>query len=150
MKCLHPIYLKDNIVPCGKCYCCLLNKQNSWIFRLQQESRDHQSSLFVTLTYDDEHLSSIRHDGKLYHVVDKRDIELFIKRLRNHGRTKDTIGEEVKVRFFCASEYGDNGNRPHYHMILFGLNFSPENVLICLTRLGKMDLYRLNPLIWPA
>lgn len=83
MNCLHPIYLKvdrrdsnhihqnlnvvryrdvkpyviDYIpVPCNKCINCLKNKQNVMVARSMAESEKRGSFVFVTLTYDEEHL----------------------------------------------------------------------------------------------
>lgn len=47
-------------------------------------------------------------------VVCKRDIQLFIKRLRKLLWPK-------KLRYFICSEYGPTTGRPHYHGILFGI-----------------------------
>lgn len=44
----------------------------------------------------------------------KRDIQLFLKRLRKRFQPK-------KIRYFICSEYGPTTNRPHYHGIIFGL-----------------------------
>lgn len=67
------------------------------------EATQHKSSVFVTLTYDDEHLPR---DGS----VRPREMQLFLKRLRK---------ETAKLRFFGVGEYGENTLRPHYHFILF-------------------------------
>lgn len=60
--------------------------------------------LFVTLTYSDE---SLPLGG-----VCKRDIQLWLKRLRKHFKSN-------VLRYFIVSEYGDHTYRPHYHALLF-------------------------------
>lgn len=70
------------------------------------EARLHQSSFFCTLTYDQVHVPG---DGG----VRPRDVQLFLKRLR------EACAE--KIRFFAVGEYGDRTQRPHYHLVLFGL-----------------------------
>jgi hypothetical protein len=71
------------------------------------ESKLHEKNCFITLTYNEEH----RPRGLV-----KRDFQLFMKRLRKHYR-----GE--RIRFFHCGEYGDLLKRPHYHAILFGIDF---------------------------
>lgn len=72
------------------------------------EAQMHDDNVFLTLTYNDENLPK---DGSLC----LRDYQLFMKRLRKH------VGQ--KVRFFHCGEYGDEFDRPHYHAILFGVDF---------------------------
>jgi len=72
------------------------------------EKRLHKDSCFVTLTYDNEHLPPA---GTLV----KRDLQLFMKRLRN--------ARGSGVRFYACGEYGDVNGRPHYHALLFGVAF---------------------------
>lgn len=72
------------------------------------EASQHKANCFLTLTFNDEHLP-------LTNSVDKRDLQLFMKRLRKRLR--------VPVRFFACGEYGTKNYRPHYHMILFGYDF---------------------------
>jgi len=68
------------------------------------ETQLHESSYFVTLTYD-----------KAPRELDHADFQLFMKRLRKkHG----------PIRFYMCGEYGDTTNRPHYHACLFGLHLS--------------------------
>lgn len=67
----------------------------------------HESSWFVTLTYDQEHLPA---DVGLH----KREWQLFAKRLRKR---------KGPFRFFMCGEYGGLHKRPHFHAVLFGLDF---------------------------
>jgi len=73
----------------------------------------HAFNCFVTLTYSDEFLPA---DGSLR----KRDTQLFMKRLRKH--CNDHLGGH-KLRFLLCGEYGDSTHRPHYHALLFGMDF---------------------------
>lgn len=91
-------------VPCGKCVACLVNKRNDWSFRLEQEWKVSSSSKFITLTYDEKHLRTDR-------SLRKRDVQLFMKRLRKRNGTR--------IRYYAVGEYGGKSNRPHYHVLLF-------------------------------
>lgn len=46
------------------------------------------------------------------------DIVKYIRALRNHYG--------VKLRYYLVGEYGDKNGRPHYHIILFGLDFRDD------------------------
>lgn len=93
-------------VPCGSCISCRINYARFWAVRCYFESLEHDSNLFVTLTYNDEHLPG---DGK----ISVRDIQTFFKRFRKAIFPR-------KVRYFLCGEYGPKTKRPHYHFILFG------------------------------
>lgn len=101
-----PVPLK---IPCGKCIGCQKNKARQWAMRCMHELRMHKNSVFITLTYSDENLPK---GGSLC----KRDLQLFMKRLRTH--LDRTLG--LKVRFYACGEYGSSTKRPHYHVLLFG------------------------------
>lgn len=106
MQCYHKITLKNgNVVPCGKCPACRANERAEWIFRLKQEYKASTFAIFVTLTYDDDHVP------KGFNVC-KRDVQLFHKRLRKHFPSRD-------LRYYVVSEYGDHTFRPHYHGLYF-------------------------------
>lgn len=61
-------------------------------------------SSFVTLTYE-----------RTGPSLDFHDLALFLLRVRRHcGPT----------RYFGAGEYGEQGGRPHFHVLLFGRDFS--------------------------
>lgn len=105
-------------LPCGHCIGCRLKYSKVWADRCMAESRYHDSNLFLTLTYNDDHLP-VPHeleDGSLspVHPLVKRDVQLFIKRLRRKL-------PDQKIRYFLCGEYGSKSMRPHYHLILFGL-----------------------------
>lgn len=85
-----------------------------WTLRLLFEFMSHEESCFITLTYDNDNLPyNIYYQPQLC----KQDIQLFMKRLR-----KMFTGKEI--RFYCAGEYGEQTKRPHYHIILFGIDFN--------------------------
>lgn len=94
----------------------------------------HELSTFVTLTYAPDKLPS---GGTL--VPDH--LRLFMRNLR-HAST-------APVRFFACGEYGEELSRPHYHAILFGVDF-PDKVKLRETPRGDA-LYRsaLLERLWP-
>ncbi len=78
------------------------------------EQRDHQESAFVTLTYEPEHLPIVFHEES-----DKWIPTLVKSHPRNFIRSVRDLG--YPVRYFGSGEYGEKGQRPHYHLITFGL-----------------------------
>lgn len=110
MLCKKPF----NNFPCGRCTPCLTSKRKEWTHRLLLEGLQHEEKCFVTLTYNDK---SVPQGGTLV----KEDVQKFLKRLRtNTGK---------KIRYYAAGEYGGENQRPHYHLIIFGMrctNFHPE------------------------
>jgi hypothetical protein len=74
------------------------------------EAQCHDRNSFLTLTYDDAHLPRDR-------SVSVREVQLFKKRLR------DGLGP---FRDMTSGEYGDRTLRPHYHSLIFGLDFDDK------------------------
>lgn len=66
----------------------------------------------LNLTYDDDHLPE---HGQLW----KDDLQRFFKRLR----------KKFKFRYVASGEYGEKTRRPHFHIALFGVDFSDDRVL---------------------
>lgn len=91
--------------PCGKCLPCRIFKAREWQHRIMLETMTSSDSVFITLTYEREPLCK---------SVCPRHITLFLKRLRK--RLKG-----IKIRYFICGEYGEIGDRPHYHGILWGI-----------------------------
>lgn len=95
-------------LPCGKCLDCKWANAKSWALRCQLELNDHEHAAFATLTYEDAPPTLV-----------KRDLQLFLKRLRADATRRAAIGP---LRYFACGEYGEKNKRPHYHAILFGLS----------------------------
>ena len=120
MKCVHPIkvgydrfygyrglpsYIE---VPCGRCIACRINKAKEWTGRCLMEYDYWDDAVYLTLTYDNEHIPDDR-------SVHKSVLQKFFKRLR-----KDLDSRPIK--YFACGEYGGKFGRCHYHALIFGLN----------------------------
>lgn len=99
-------------IPCGQCVGCRLERSRQWAIRCLHEMAMHDDNCFITLTYRNEDLPE---DGSL----NVRHYQLFMKRLRSNHRDK-------RIRFFHCGEYGEENWRPHYHAILFGIDFEDK------------------------
>lgn len=116
-------------VPCGKCPPCKRRRVSDWAFRLEQEDKVSQSSLFVTLTYNTDHVPiskkgymtlvktvpHINKKGKETTLPHPKSPQAFIKRLRK-------LQKSTAIKYYLCGEYGTKTNRPHYHIILFNAN----------------------------
>lgn len=99
-------------LPCGQCIGCRLNHAEGWAVRMVHEAQNHAENSFITLTYNDDHLPN----GLQY-----QDVTKFIKRLR---KILSKTPYKGKIKYYRVGEYGDKLNRPHYHIVLFGFDFS--------------------------
>ena len=124
-------------LPCGQCVGCRLEYSRTWAIRCEHETTLHDQNCFITLTFNDEHL-----ERRLSESICKRDMQLFIKRLR------DRVGYG-RVRHYYCGEYGALHMRPHYHAILFNYDFE-DKYPWTINKAGDV-LYR-SPLLeqlWP-
>lgn len=121
MSCLFPIAMSRDAdgnvcsskhehtqfyVPCGQCGECRLSRARSWATRCVHESTMWKTSCFITLTYKD-----LPKDKSL----NPDDTRNFIRRFRESFRKP--------FKYFLVGEYGDHGDRPHYHALIFGHDF---------------------------
>lgn len=104
------------IIPCGQCIHCRLEKSRQWAMRCMHEASMHEENMFLTLTYNDEHLPKNL-------SLNKKEIPLFLKKYRTYLERKE---DGTKIRYFACGEYGDNTNRPHYHALIFGHDFKDK------------------------
>lgn len=120
-------------LPCGQCVGCRLERSRQWAIRCVFEAKTHSKNCFITLTYDEKNLPKNK-------SLNKKELQLVIKRIRKK------YGKGIK--FFACGEYGDNFNRPHYHICLFGMDFNDKT--LWNVRQG-VKLYRSEALekIWP-
>lgn len=109
-------------VPCGQCIGCKLERSRQWAVRAVHEAKLHTLNCYVTLTYTD-----APEGGTLV----KKHLQDFWKRLRKHY-------PGLRIRYLACGEYGENLGRPHYHAIIFGLDFPDKRVH---SRKGENTLY---------
>lgn len=109
-------------VGCGKCPDCLRNKQRELALRLQYDLKSKRcfDSLFITLTYDNNHLEYDVCDKKTGEVfslpsVNKETIQKYLKRVR---KMLGYDSSETSLYYYFTGEYGAH-KRPHYHAIIY-------------------------------
>lgn len=73
------------------------------------ESLLHGQNCFITLTYSDEHLSMT---SSGLPTLNPKDLQDWLKRFR-----KAIL--PLRVRYYAVGEYGDDSQRPHYHVAMF-------------------------------
>jgi len=113
----HPEFIPIKI-GCGKCIGCRIDRSREWAVRCVHELQMHQKSCFITLTYQDSELVYTEEgEPTLFH----EHWQLFMKKLRKK------YGSQIS--FFMCGEYGDQTHRPHYHALLFGVDFEDKLLL---------------------
>lgn len=171
-----PRYPNDFVqVPCGYCVECRKKRRLEWVTRMVHERDEHPCGVFVTLTYNDlflphkvfsvKHLNGhlflecrkkIRHVPEYYkhfynHSIDsflvptlvKSDYQKFIKRVR-----KRLTSQKRLIRYFGCGEYGSNTYRPHYHIIIYGMDIMDEKdreIIVKSWELGSVHLGTVTP-----
>lgn len=131
-------------LPCGQCTNCRLNRSREWAIRCMDEASLHKDNCFITLTFDDQNLS--KRDRPM--SLDKTELQKFFKRMRKHYvyQYYDTklkrflprfarrfllryaSKKVAKIRYYACGEYGEKYKRPHYHAILFGIDFPDKKL----------------------
>lgn len=107
MQCKNPyIAPGGKAYGCGQCLPCRVNKRREWTHRIMLEAAERSDNAFVTVTYDEQHLP----EGN---GLRPRDLSLFLKRFRR-------ALHPLKIRYFAVGEYGEQTQRPHYHLAVFG------------------------------
>lgn len=126
------------LVPCGKCLPCKSRRKSEMTFRMDCERRyghllqdgsvrRYKHCFFCTLTYADGFLPKFtpiildHRTGEVFDGVEVPDdhpgilnplhVSEFMKRLRRYY--------DLDCKVFWCGEYGDDGNRPHYHCIFY-------------------------------
>lgn len=136
--CFHPLTIRlsdgsPQVVRCGKCLDCLSHRQAGWISRLSQEFKASPDGVyFVTLTYNDESVPTVRLDGRDVPCISSPDIIKLNRDLRKRFQqgffNDDTLRlvgwsdkdtriplPECHYKYYITSEYGPETKRPHYH-----------------------------------
>lgn len=126
------------MLPCGKCPACRQRIKNEWTTRMTLETKSSITSWFCTLTYADEHVPRLGN----YSVVNKKDIQKFIKRLRKaeNKSYQKPLMQNQKLRYVCYAEYGSKTNRPHYHLIIWNATKHSMDRLTTIWGKGYADV----------
>lgn len=107
VKCANPYVTRGLAFGCGQCMACRVNRRRVWTHRIILEAKEYEFNTFATLTYSDDHVPAL---GSL----EPEHLKLFMYRLRFALKPQ-------KIRFYAVGEYGDDTERPHYHVAFFGL-----------------------------
>lgn len=103
---------------CGYCPECLAERAKRWTLRCLAEA-ENNFGMMITLTYDQyirDKKGNIIGETVADRNVDKTDCQKFIKRLRYYYPNNN-------IKYMITAEYGKTTGRPHYHAIIFGLQF---------------------------
>ena len=116
-KCTNMVRLKDNrhggfmFVPCGHCTNCVTNYRNNLARRLDLEREGSVSSLFFTLTYDNEHIPTFTPTYK--------DIDGSVSLILNKNHSLDVENQidlpkhlEPSLSELCPLQIGRNNYIP--------------------------------------
>lgn len=122
-------------LPCGKCLSCRLEYARTWAIRCVHEAQMHPENSFITLTYNDENLTSKRLVYSDFQLLIKRlrdqIFQNFLKKYGKHNwsilskQERKEIYEPYKISVFVTGEYGDKTKRPHWHALIF--NWRPSD-----------------------
>lgn len=142
-------------LPCGKCMGCRLERSRQWAVRIMHEAKMYENNTFLTLTFDDDNLAVMCPNGSL----DKSHMQKFIRdlrwniipevfRTRKNSRKRKVWIKENKIRYYLCGEYGEQTNRPHYHVCLFNYDFEDKEYF---KTVNGSDYYTSKFLkeIWP-
>lgn len=134
IMCLNPSVISTFwngtiIVPCNKCIECKLKATNEWSYRLMLEKNYHDTSCFITLTYNEDNIPA-------GNTLSKTDYRNFIKAFREYIRRS----ANKNIRYFGCGEYGSKYDRPHYHFIIFG--WKPEDLFYFFTDENGFKIYK--------
>lgn len=121
-------------LPCGQCIGCRLERSRQWAVRCMHEKSLYDDNVFLTLTYNNDHLPA---DGTLV----KRHLVLFMKRLRKL--------KGAGVRFYACGEYGETTRRPHYHLLLFNCDFEDKRFYKNAKRGERLYTSEICSRLWP-
>jgi len=95
---------------CRKCLPCRLNQAREKAIRAYHEYKIQDKGIFLTLTYDNDHLESP------YLIYEH--FQSFMKRLRSWIYYNES--HDLKIDRMVTGEYGDENKRPHWHALIFG------------------------------
>lgn len=120
-------------IPCGRCLNCQIDKRRQWEERAEYEYKQKLTGSFITLTYADENLIKCRkidNENNNQFSLCKEHLQKYIEEVR--AKVKEIWKPENNVlcnkefSYIACGEYGESNKelpRPHYHILMFGLDY---------------------------
>ncbi len=114
-------------VACGQCFGCRVDHCLMWSIRIIHEASmhlDQHGNSWVTLTYRSPSACNDRQYREGQYVpgdysLQPSHVSKFIRSLRRGN-------PDHRIRYFYCGEYGDDNQRPHYHLCIFNHSFNDQ------------------------
>ena len=143
-----PLY---KFAPCGMCLECRNMRREEYTQRLKHEIQTSgYIASFVSLTYRDDELPLLLPQGSAVvgkyfgsvppaygSTLSREDISKFCDKLQKRFHRK--FGKKP-LKYIAVGEYGDDGHRPHYHLIIVGLPCSERDMVYEAWNKGRIDI----------
>ncbi len=114
-------------VACGQCLGCRVDHRLMWSIRIIHEASMHLDNFgnsWATLTYRDAAACNDEQYRNGYYVPS--DYSLRPSHVSDFVRSLRRGNKDHKIRYFYCGEYGDENERPHYHVCLFNHSFDDQ------------------------
>ncbi len=114
-------------VACGQCLGCRVDHRLMWSIRIIHEASMHLDNFgnsWATLTYRDPSACTDE-QFKNRHFI-PADYSLVPSHVSDFIRALRRGNPDHKIRYFYCGEYGDENQRPHYHICLFNHAFNDQ------------------------
>ncbi len=111
-------------VACGQCLGCRVDHRLMWSIRIIHESSmylDQYGNSWATLTYRDADACTDQQFKNRHYVP--QDYSLRPSHVSGFIRSLRRANKNHKIRYFYCGEYGDENQRPHYHICIFNHSF---------------------------
>lgn len=137
--------------PCQCCIECRNMRREEYTQRLKHEiqTSGHIAS-FITLTYRDDELPVLKPYGSAVvgsyfgsvppacgSTLSRKDAKQFCDKLSKRFHRK--YGKR-SLKYVCVGEYGDDGHRPHLHLIVVGLPANERKMVYEAWNKGRIDI----------
>lgn len=119
-------------LPCGSCIGCRTAQARGWALRCQLELESHNRAAWANLSYSPEELTRLQSPLAPKGTLSRHDLSKFLRSVRKRLAPwrKRKMGATRSVRFFGSGEYGETNARPHYHVVLYGVDHQADAELL--------------------